>query len=113
MDIEKTWLLEMESLYWTNVNTDIEHMVKQCATCLEYQQMQPQERVLPSEIPCRQLEVVGADIFMVNNKILLCVVNYNSKFPIVKKVGSVLGDVMVQMVIMVFAKYQLPSKKLF
>ena len=47
------------------MNADIEHTVKQCATCLEYQYIQPQERALQYEILYKPWEVVDANIFMV------------------------------------------------
>ena len=54
--IEKMWLLARDSVYMINMNADIEHVVKQCATCLEYQQMQPLEKALHYEIPSRPWE---------------------------------------------------------
>ena len=44
MGIEKTKLLACESVFWHNINGNIEAYIKLCATCLEFQQMQPKER---------------------------------------------------------------------
>ena len=66
MSIEKMQLLV--KAYWTNMNADIEHIMKQCATCLEYQHTQPDDRGLDDKIPCKPLEVVGVEIFMVPKK---------------------------------------------
>ena len=88
LSIEKMQLLMRESVYWTNMNADIEHTVKQCATCLEYQQTQAKERTLHYKIPYKPWEVVSADIFTANFKSLLCIVDFYSKFPIVKKADS-------------------------
>ena len=88
--IEKAWFLARESVYWTNMNTDIEGMIKQYATCLEYQQLQ--EKSLHYAIPIRPWEVAGLDAFMINNKTLLCIVDYHSKFPIVKTLKSLSTD---------------------
>ena len=44
------------------MNADLENTIMHCPTCFEYQQMQPQERVLPYKIICKPWEVVGADI---------------------------------------------------
>ena len=44
MGIEKTKLLAHECAYWHSINTDIEMYIKQCAICLEFQQMQPKEK---------------------------------------------------------------------
>ena len=59
----------------------VEHMVKQCAICLEHQHTQPQEKGPHFDIPCIPWEVVGADVFMVNGKNLFFIVGYHSKFP--------------------------------
>ena len=75
--IEKVWLLVKESVYWTKMNMDIECTVKQIATYLEHQQTWPQQRGLHHELPCRPWKVVGAEIFMVNNKTLLYFVDYS------------------------------------
>ena len=98
-----------ESVYTTNINADKKHTVKQCATCLEYQQTQPQKGALYYEIPYKLWEIVSADIFMVNNKTILCIVDYNSKFPIVKKVGSLSADDLVQTAKLMFAEYGIPK----
>ena len=45
------------------MNVDIEQTVKQCATSLEYQHTQSQERAQQYEIPCMQWGVVNTDIF--------------------------------------------------
>ena len=43
-------------------------------------------------ITVKTMEVVAADIFMINNKMLLYIVDYYSKFSIVEKVGSLAAD---------------------
>ena len=80
MGIEKTKLLAHECVYWHSINADIEKYIKQCATCLEFQQMQLKEKIIHHEIPLRPWEAVGGDVFHFNNINYLCVVDYNSKF---------------------------------
>ena len=62
------------------------------------------------ELPCKPWEVVSADIFVIKDKMLLYSVDYYSKFSIVKMVGSLTADDLVQMAKMRFAKYGLPKK---
>ena len=38
MCIEKTKLLERESVYWVNMNSNIENAIKYCIICPEFQQ---------------------------------------------------------------------------
>ena len=37
MGTEKTLLLACKSIYWINMNVDIEEMIKNCPTCLDFQ----------------------------------------------------------------------------
>ena len=46
MGIEKTKLLACKCVYWYSINADIEKYIKQCATCLEFQQTQPKEKII-------------------------------------------------------------------
>ena len=94
------------------MSADIEHTEIQCATCLEYQHTQPQERALHYEIPYKLWKVFGADIVMVNNRTLLCTVNYYSKFLIVKNTVSFSADDLVQMAGLIFTECELPKKYL-
>ena len=50
IQIEKTRLLASKSVYWVNMNADIENTVKQSYTWLEYQNMQLQEKTIPYEL---------------------------------------------------------------
>ena len=68
MGIEKTKLLMHESVYWVNINTDIKKHIKGCNTCLDFQQMQCSEKIIHHGILLRLCEVLGVDIFHLNNK---------------------------------------------
>ena len=57
MGIEKTKLLACESVFWHNINADIEAYIKLCATCLEFQQTQPKEKLTHHDIPLRHTTI--------------------------------------------------------
>ena len=40
MGIEKSILLECDSIYWIGMNPDIENHIKNCSACLDFQQTQ-------------------------------------------------------------------------
>ena len=109
MDMEKTQLPVRESVYWINMNVNTEHTLKQCTTCLEYQWTETQEKALHHEIPCRPWKVVDGGVFMINGKTLLCIVDYQSKFPVVKKVNSLSADDPLQMTKLIFGENGLPK----
>ena len=85
MGIEKTKLLTHESVYWSSINADVESYIKYCASCFEFQQTQAKEKIVHHNIPLRPWEVVRAEVFHFHNKNYLCIVDYNSKFPIIKR----------------------------
>ena len=60
--IEKMKLLAHESIFWHNINANIEAYIKLCVTCPEFQQTQPKEKLMHHDIPLRPWEVIGADI---------------------------------------------------
>ena len=73
--------LAFELVCWLNMNTNKDNTVKQCATCLDYQHTQLQDKTMPHKFPSKVWEIFGADIFCINNETLLCIVDYYSKFP--------------------------------
>ena len=87
------------------MNTGIENTVKQCATCLEYQETQPHKKTILYEIAFKPWEVVGADIFSIIIHMLLCTVNYYIKFPIVKKADGLSTNKLIRAANIVFAEY--------
>ena len=88
MGIEKTKLPVSKSIYWASINNDVENYIKNCITCLIFHQTQPKEMIIHHDIPIRPWYVVGADMFTLNNKNYLCIVDYHSKFLIIKKLKT-------------------------
>ena len=107
MAIEKMRVLAHESVYWVKINTDIENTVKQCATCMAYQQTQPCEKIIPYEMPQKSWDVISVDIFTVNT--ILCTVDYYSKFPIIKKTDGLPAESLIKVVKIVIAEFGLPK----
>ena len=58
MGIETTKLLACESIYWININDDIEKHIK-IALCLNFKQPQPKEKITHKHIPAKPWEIVG------------------------------------------------------
>ena len=54
-------------------------------------------------------EVVGRDIFMIDDENLLCIVDYYIKFPVVKKLESMSAQDLIQVTKVVFAEFGLPK----
>ena len=84
--------------------------MKQCATCLEYQQTLPHEKTIPYEVLHKPWGVVSADTFSINNHMLFYIVDYYSKLPIKKKADGLSADNLIRAATIVFTKFGLPKK---
>ena len=54
--------------------------------------------------------MLGADVFHFNNKNYLCIVDYHSKFPIVKRLEGLLAESLITTIKVTFAEYGIPQK---
>ena len=59
--------------------------MKSCTACSELLPTRPANPLIPHPIPSSTWYTLGADIFHLDKKIYLCVVDHHSKFPIVKE----------------------------
>ena len=53
--------------------------------------------VVHHDIPAKPWEAIGADMFALNNKHYLCIINYDSKFPIIMKTEDLSADSLILM----------------
>ena len=65
--------------------------------------------MIQHDIPARPWEVIGTDLFTLNNKYYLCIVDYHSKLPIIKKTKDLSADSLILMCKVTFAEYGLPK----
>ena len=110
LSLKKIKLLVHESLYWVNINNDIENHVKNCSTCLQFQQTQPREKTIHHDIPLRPWDMIGADVFQLNNKNYLCIVDYHSTFLVIKRMEGLSAESLIAAVKIIFAEYSIPCR---
>ena len=99
-----------ESIYWLNTNDAIAKNVNKCSSCLKFPQSQPKGNIIAHKIQGKSWWTIGTDIFMFNNKNYLCIVDYYSKFPIVKWTEWLSADHPIKSCKLVFVEYELPKK---
>lgn len=83
--MEKCKLRAKETVFWIDINADIEKLVGECSTCQKFQKSQQKESLLPHEIPAYPWQVLGTDLFQFNGGTYLIVADYYSKFPFIRK----------------------------
>ena len=86
--IEKTRQLARESLYWPNINKDIECLCKSCEICQELQPVNCREPLSAHTTPARPWQDLSSDLFEVNNSQYLLLIDRYSHYPIICDVGQ-------------------------
>ena len=66
------------------------------------------EDILHHDIPLRPWEVLGAEVFHFNNKNYLCIVDYHSKFPVIKRMEGLSMESLSATIKIIFAEYGIP-----
>lgn len=66
-EAEKCKLRAKGSLFWVNINRDIEEMVKSCAPCQHNPRMNLKEPLMPHDIPQKPWQTLGCDSFFLIN----------------------------------------------
>ena len=83
---------------------------KKCTTCLTFQQKQLKNKTICHNILIRPWDVIGADMFTLDNKQYICIVDYHSKFPIVKKTKDLSADGLILTCEIIFGEYGVLKK---
>ena len=77
---EKTKARARETMFWPNINGELEDMIKCCSTCQEHQNRQSSEPPIPHDIPDAPWQKVATDLLSLRNKDYVIVADYTSKF---------------------------------
>ena len=107
---EKCKLRAKGSVFWANINHDIEEMVKRCAPCQHNQNMNVKEPLMPHDVPQKPWHTLGSDLFFWNNSPYLLVSDYYSKFPLVRKLNDIRSDTTIAHLKSLFEEHGIPSK---
>ena len=109
MGIEKTKLLAHKSVYWADIYTYIEKHEKLCNMSWISADA-AQGKIIHHNIPLRLWKVLDTDVFHFNNRNYLCIVDYHSKFPVVKRLEGLSTENLITTVKVIFVEYGIPHK---
>ena len=108
--IEKTRLRARTCVYWNNMNSDIEMLVRRCSICQESQPSQQPEPLLQHELPTRPWQVLGTDLFHLDGQNYLLVSDYYSKSPFVRPInGRATSQAIVDLTKGIFSEQGIPE----
>ena len=105
----KCLLLARQSIFWPGISGDTRQVVKDCEICNQYQQAQPKLPAMQPDLPTRPWEKLGSDIFQFNGANYLIIVDYYSRFPIIRPLVDTSASTISSHLTSLFAEYGLPS----
>ena len=74
---------------------DIEKHINIALHILIFSKWSQKEKIIHHEIPGKTWEVFGMDIFTLHNKNYLCIVDYHSKFHVIKQTEYLSTDSLI------------------
>ena len=80
MEMERTKWRARATIFWPQINQQIEEIGKTCSTCLHNQKKQSFEPMMPSDVPHYPFQIKGTDLFHWNGQEFVLVVNYYSRY---------------------------------
>ena len=105
--IEKSTARAREYVFWPGYTNDIKEYVEKCRICQE--SLHVHNRVqYASEVPPHAWHTIGSDLFYWNKMDFLVLVDYFSKFPIVRKLPNSTSQAVIQECSKVFAELGKP-----
>lgn len=78
-----------QSVSWPGISNNIRQMVKDCEICNRHQQAQPKLLAMQPDLPTRPWEKLGSVIFQFNGPNYLIIVDYYSRFPIIRALNNI------------------------
>ena len=72
--------------------------------------MHPKEKIIHHDILLRPWDVLGADIFHLNNKNYLCIIDYHSESPVIKRMEGLSAESLIATIKVIFAEYGIPHR---
>ena len=97
-----------ETVYWLGMNEQLEQLILNCQLCLKYSRSKDKNTsstALGHEIPSVPWSKVATDIFHFESKSYLLVVDYTSRFPIVRKLKSMSAQHRTKHFRLIFSEY--------
>lgn len=96
------------SVWWPGLPKQIEDLVAQCVTCAK-DQPTPKEPLMSASFPSRPWERIATDLFDLNRKVYLIVVDYYSRWFEIKELRNETSQVVIQTLKELFAIHGIPD----
>ena len=102
--------LARQSIYWINIDRDIDYLVYSYPTCCKFQETVPSLDLLPHEPPSRPFQRLALDIFHFEHKDYLLMVDYFSKWYAFKEIHSKTAESVIKVLEPMFSIFGIPEE---
>ena len=112
LGFNKCQMRAKETVYWPGLNDQLENLILNCQLCLKYSKSK-NKNTLPTalghEVPVVPWSKVATDIFHYESQPYLLVVDYASRFPIVRRLKSMSAQNIAEQFQSIFSEYGWPD----
>ena len=112
LGLNKCKMRAKETVYWPGINEQLEHLILNCQLCLKYSRSKVKNMphiALGQEVPPVPWSKVATDIFHYESHSYLLVVDYTSRFPIVRELKSMSAQHIAEHFRLIFSEYGWPD----
>ena len=107
--IKRTQDRAKESVFWPGIAKDIENKVKDCSICQENSSSQTKEIMHSHDVPRGPWIKLGIDLFEHNKKQYILLVDYFSKFPVIRQLYSLNTGAVINELKRIFSETGIPE----
>ena len=107
--MEKCKLRAKSCVFWNNINQDIDKIVQGWVICQGQQKAQCAESLKPHEISVRPWQIVATDFFQFGRSQYMLVVDYHSKYPLVRKLKDFSCQEIINLTKQIFGEQGIPD----
>ena len=98
-----------EFVFWVNINSDLKEMVEKCDICQSQQNSTAIVQKYVSEVPPHPWHTLGSDLFYFQRIDFLVIVDYFSKYLIVRKIPNSTSSAVIKELGMIFSEFGNPQ----
>ena len=97
-----------EFVFWVNINSDLKELVEKCDICQAQQNSTPIVQKYVSEVPPHPWHTLGSDLFYFQRIDFLVIVDYFSKYLIIRKIPNSTSSAVIKELGMIFSEFGNP-----
>ena len=98
-----------EFVFWINLNNDLKELVEKCDICQSQQNSTTIVQKYVSEVPPHPWHTLGSDLFYFQRIDFLVVVDYFSKYLIIRKIPNSTSSAVIKELGMIFSEFGKPQ----